>query len=132
MTGRHILNLCVIQKQQRLMTTTTQLKKPGVIRAIVIMYLFKVFLALGFFFVFRTQEDPILEPMYILYTAGGYALSWVAVMLSILKKSIWGLRIAILVDFGISLPTKAFIGLAIAAVSFGLSFHKKIKAYMGQ
>lgn len=109
-----------------------ELQKPATLRIIFISFLFKVFLCFGFFYAFSQVEDPILDPQLILYTAIVYTITFLALMTSILKRNVWAMRAIILVDFCISLPTKAYIGLLIATVGMILSFNGKVKAYLAQ
>lgn len=110
------------------METTT---KPKTVRAIFILNAFKILLSLGFFLVFSYTDVSIsgLDPTFILYTSLGYTLMFIAMVLSILNKSIWGLRISIILDFLISVPVVAVIGFVISILSFYLTFRPTAKAY---
>lgn len=65
----------------------------------------------------------------IFWTMIGYVVTFAAIVTSILKRSIIGLRAAIVVDLVISIPAKAFVGFAVALIGMGLSFSKPVKAY---
>lgn len=110
-------------------TRTENLKKPALLRVIFILNALKIILAFVFYVVLKDKTDFAFDPIYILYTAIAYALLFVGIVASILKKNIWAMRIVILIDFVVSIPTTAIIGLVISALSFGLSFSTKIKAY---
>lgn len=65
----------------------------------------------------------------IFWTILGYIAAFAAVVTSILKRPIIGLRAAIVVDFLISISDKAVIGLLIAVIGMGLRFASSVKAY---
>jgi hypothetical protein len=65
----------------------------------------------------------------MLYTMFGYIAAFAAMVFSILRRNILGLRIAIAVDFLISIPAKAFIGFAVALISMALTFTKPVSEY---
>ena len=53
----------------------------------------------------------------------------VPIILSILKRSMVGIRAAIAFDFVISIPATAIIGFVIAILSMGLTFTATVRAY---
>ena len=129
-------DICIINIKTIIMSSEalnqTVINKPVSIRIIFILNALKVLLALGFYVAFKDKAEPIIDPVVILYTAIGYAVMFAAIVFSILKRSAWGLRIAIIIDFIISIPATAIIGFVISAVSFGLTFRKSAKAYLGE
>lgn len=116
------------------MTTQLALKKPALLRTIFILNAFKIVLVFTFYFVFKAKGIQIgpVGPELILYTAIGYVTTFAMVVTSILKRNITALRIVLILDFAVSLPAQAYIGLLIAVVSISLSFTKKVKAYFAQ
>lgn len=110
-------------------------EKPPFLRAIFILNALKIFLALGLligFKYFDLQVGSVSGPSavtMIFWTMIGYIATFAAIVVSILKRSIIGLRTAIVVDFLISIPAKAFVGFAVALIGMGLSFTKPVKAY---
>ena len=106
-------------------------KKPVPLRIIFILNACKILLSFGIYIVFSIKDISIggLDPILILYTALGYVATFGAMVFFILRKNILGLRIITGIDLLISLPLKAFIGIAIAIVSFLLTFNKKVKEY---
>lgn len=115
--------------------TVTGFEKPPLLRAIFILNALKIFLALGLligFKYFDLQVGSVSGPSavtMIFWTMIGYVVTFAAIVTSILKRSIIGLRAAIVVDFVISIPAKAFVGFAVALIGMGLSFSKPVKAY---
>ena len=109
--------------------------KPPLLRAIFILNAMKILLALGLlvgFKYFDLQVGSVHGPAavtMISWTMLGYIATFAAIVTSILKRSIIGLRVAIVIDFITSIPAKAFIGLAIAIIGMGLSFTATVKAY---
>lgn len=97
---------------------------PAGIKAIQILTIFKLILALGMFVVFTIKGITIgsVGPQLILYTWFGYLAMAAGIFYAIRKKHLFGLRAAILLDFIISIPATAVVGFAISAVSFGLTF----------
>ena len=91
----------------------------------------KIFIALSFYLAFTFTEISVgnITPSIILYTLIGYVILFAAMVISILKRSIWGLRISIILDFLVSIPAKAIIGLVIAIASIMLTFRKTAKIY---
>ncbi|MGR3617762.1 MAG: hypothetical protein ACU0BB_17235 [Paracoccaceae bacterium] len=65
----------------------------------------------------------------MLYTMFGYIAAFAGIVVSILQRNITGLRIAIFVDFLISIPAKAPIRFAIAVTTMALSFTASVRAY---
>ncbi len=107
------------------------MNKPIPLRAIFILYALKIPLAFVIYGIVTSKEIDLggIEYTWILYTAFAYIATFAALVFCILRKNLLGLRAVIGIDFLISLPVKAIIGLAFAAISFGLSFHSKVKAY---
>ncbi len=117
--------------------TNTGRAKPPLLRAIFILNALKIFLALGLLIGFKYFDlnvhgvsGPSAVTM-IFWTMLGYVATFAAIVISILKRSIVGLRAAIVVDFIISIPAKAFVGFAVALIGMGLSFSGPVKAYFG-
>ena len=111
--------------------------KPPFLRAIFILNALKIFLALGLLIGFRYFDLKVGSVSgapavtMIFWTMLGYIATFAAIVTSILKRSIVGLRAAIVVDFIISIPSKAFVGFAVALIGIGLSFSGPVKAYFG-
>ncbi len=109
--------------------------KPPLLRVIFILNALKIALAFGLligFKYFGLQVGSVSGPSavtMIFWTMIGYILTFAAIVASILKRSVAGLRAAIVVDFLISIPAKAFVGFAVALTSFGLSFTQPVKVY---
>lgn len=112
-------------------TALSPTHKPISLRAIFILNAVKILLAFVFFTIFSVKDITVgsLDRMYILYTAFGYILTFGAMVFFILRKNILAVRVIIGIDLLVSLPIKAIIGIAIALVSFLLSFNPKVKAY---
>jgi len=111
------------------------MKKPIPLRIIFILYALKVLLAFGFYFLFSVKDISIekeISQSIILYTAFGYVLTFAMLVFFILKRNLMGVRATIVVDFVISLPSKAFIGIVFAIIAMALTFHKKVRAYFSQ
>lgn len=106
-------------------------EKPIKLRIIFILNALKILISLGFYLAFTFTEFRVgdIDPSLILYTFIGYVLLFAAMVTSILKRNIWGLRISIFLDFLVSIPAKAFIGFAIAAISIALTFTKTVQLY---
>lgn len=115
--------------------TNSGFAKPPLLRVIFILNALKIFLALGLlvgFKYFDLKVGSVSGPSavtLIFWTMIGYIATFAAIVASILKRSIIGLRVAIVVDFLISIPAKAFVGFAVALIGLGLSFTKPVKAY---
>jgi hypothetical protein len=111
--------------------------KPPLLRAIFILNALKIFLALGLlvgFKYFDLQVGSVSGPSavtMIFWTMLGYIATFAAIVTSILKRSIVGLRAAIVVDFLISIPSKAFVGFAVALIGMALSFSGPVRKYFG-
>lgn len=111
--------------------------KPPLLRVIFILNALKIFLALGLLIGFKylglkvgSVSGPPAVTM-IFWTMLGYIATFAAIVTSILKRSIVGLRAAIAFDLLISIPSKAFVGFAVALVGMGLSFSKPVVNYFG-
>jgi hypothetical protein len=112
-------------------------KKPPLLRAIFILNALKILLAVGLLVGFKyfdlkvgSVSGPSAVTM-IFWTMLGYVATFAAIVTSILKRSIVGLRTAIVFDFIISIPSKAFVGFAVALIGMGLSFSGPVKEYFG-
>lgn len=109
--------------------------KPPLLRVIFILNALKILLALGLLIGFKYFDLEVgsfsgdRAVTLIFWTMLGYIATFAAIVTSILKRSIVGLRVAIGVDILISIPAKAFIGIAIALISIGLSFTTPVKRY---
>lgn len=108
-----------------------QLKKPVPVRAIFILNAIKILISFGIYVVFTTKGISVggLDPNIILYTSLGYVATFGLMVLFIVRRQAWGVRAMNLVDLLISLPASAFIGIGVAIISFGLTFHQKAKTY---
>ena len=109
--------------------------KPITLRVIFILNALKIFLTFGFFVAFK-YGDFVVQGLegdsaasLMLYTIFGYMAAFSVMVFSILRRNILGLRIAIAVDFLISIPAKAFIGFAVALISMALTFTKPVSEY---
>lgn len=108
------------------------LKKPIPLRVVFILNLFKIFLALGLFFYFSTNNIQLgdVGPQIILYTMFGYIATFAGIVWSILKRNMIALKSILFIDLLISLPARAIAGILIAVISLLLVFlNGKIKAY---
>ncbi len=113
---------------------TTTNGKPGVLRAVFIMNAIKILISLTFFTIFTLNDIQVgkVGPMMVLYTAFGYMAMFAGIVFSILRKNLIALRIFIALDFLVSIPATAVIGLVISGVSFGLTYNKKLRSYFRQ
>lgn len=105
------------------------MKKPAILRVIFILNALLVLICFVFYFVAKTKGNLPVAPENILYTAIGYVFNFSFIVASILKKKLSLLRTFILLIIAISFPTRAYIGILISLITFGLSFHKKVVAY---
>ena len=105
--------------------------KPGSVKAITYLTIFKLVLAMGFYLAFTVGGLVIsgANPTFILYTFGGYAVMAVFILMAISRRKLVMLRVAIIADFIVSIPTTAVIGFVVSLVSLGLTFNKKARAY---
>ncbi|MGB0505128.1 MAG: hypothetical protein ACPGGK_02940 [Pikeienuella sp.] len=109
--------------------------KPMKLRAIFIMNALKILLAFGFFVAFKFFGASVGAlagddaAMLMLYTMFGYIATFAAIVTSILKRSLLGIRVAIAVDFLVSIPATAVLGFVIAIASMGLTFTTSVRAY---
>ncbi len=109
--------------------------KPPLLRAIFILNALKIVLAFGLLVGFRfydLQVGSLSGPSAVammFWTLLGYLATFTGIVVSILNRSMIGLRAAILIDFLISIPARAFVGLLIAAIGLGLTFTRSVKAY---
>ena len=109
--------------------------KPITLRIIFILNALKILLTFGFFVAFKFYGLAVhgLEgdagATLMLYTMFGYMAAFAGIVMSILKRNILGLRLAIIADFLVSIPAKAPIGFAIAAISMALTFTASVRAY---
>lgn len=109
--------------------------KPINLRIIFTLNALKIFLTLGFFVAFKYYGFSVKgmegesAANLMLLTMAGYILTFAAIVASILKRNLIGVRVAIIVDFLVSIPAKAPIGFAIALIGFGLTFTTSVKAY---
>lgn len=110
------------------------INKPITLRVIFILNAFKIILSLGFYYVFTFTDlapEGLADPTKILYTSFAYMVLFGVMVTSILKRSFWGLRLAIILDFLVSIPVVAVVGFVISIVSFGMTFTKSVKKYFG-
>lgn len=109
------------------------MKKPTPLRVLFLMNLFLVIICYVFYAFAQSKGNVAGVPANsILYTALSYTALFVGVIASIKKFNLLALRIVILLILAVSLPTLALIGIAISIISFILTFHSKVKAYLHQ
>ena len=124
-------------REMKMTTADTHIgaTKPLLLRVIFILNALKILLTLGFFVAFKfyafeagsLRGDSAANLM--LLTGLGYALTFAAIVASILNRNLTGMRAAIIADFAVSIPATAFIGFAIAVVSMALTFTRPVRAY---
>ena len=109
----------------------TLVKKPALLRVIFILNALMMILPFVFYYVFTNKDISIdgLDPMYMVYTGMAYIVSFILLVVFILRRNILGARIIFGVNIIIALPAKAFIGILVALISIGLSFTAKVKDY---
>lgn len=113
-------------------TQTAELPgKPIPLRVIFILNALMMFLPFVFYYVFTTRGISIegLDPMYMIYTGIAYIVSFGGMVASILTRKIMAIRTIIVLNVLIAIPAGAYIGMVVAAISMGLTFNKKVKAY---
>lgn len=117
--------------------TNTGRSKPPLLRAIFILNALKIFLSIGLLIGFKYFDLKVGSVTgapavtMIFWTTLGYIATFAAIVTSILKRSVFGLRTAIAIDFIISIPAKAIIGFVVALIGMGLSFSGPVKTYFG-
>ena len=106
-------------------------QKPALLRVVFIMNALLSILPFIFYYIFTTKNIEIegLKPEYMLYTGLGYMTTFILMITTILKRKLYAFRSIFILVILISLPAKAYIGIAFATISILLSFHKKIKLY---
>ncbi|MEM7259459.1 MAG: hypothetical protein AAF404_18950 [Pseudomonadota bacterium] len=109
--------------------------KPGNLRIIFILNALKILLSTGLFIGFKYHGLTIgtlsaaSGASIVLYTTIGYVITFTAMVISILRRNLIGIRLAIAADFLISIPAKAFVGVLISVISISLTFTKSVKKY---
>lgn len=109
---------------------TLKKQKPGQLRAIFILNLLLVIICFTFYY-FASSKGNVggVPAKTILYTAISYTVLFGGLVVSIKKFSLMGLRAVNILVVLVSAPSVAVIGIVIGLISFGLSFHKKVKMY---
>ncbi len=115
----------------------TQVKKPIPLRVIFILNALLIFLAFAIYYalsndLFEPPGGKSLNPAWVLYTAIGYIITFIALVTCILNKKLMALRAVIITVALISIPAGGFIGILFSIISFALSFNKKVLAYFNQ
>lgn len=107
------------------------MKKPVILRVLFILNAILMFLPFVFYYAFTKEEltSKGLEPIHMIYTGIGYIINFAIMVASILNKRIQIFRGIFLLTILISLPLKAYIGIAFGIISILLSFNSKIKLY---
>lgn len=107
------------------------MSKPITLRIIFILNALMMILPFVFYYVFTSRGIEIegLNPAYMIYTGVAYIMSFGLLVFSILKKKLFGLRMVIMFNVLIALPTKAYIGIGVALLSMLLSFSGKVQQY---
>ena len=116
-------------------SNTVGKEKPIPLRIIFILNVLKILLTIGFFMAFRYYGFEAGElagdagARVMMYALIGYLVAFSAIVYSILKRSLMGLRTAIIADFAVSVLAVAPIGFVVAAISMLLSFNQAVKSY---
>lgn len=117
----------------KLLNMETTIKKPVTLRIIFILNLLLVIICFVFFGFAQSKGNVAGVPAnHILYTAISYTLLFIGLIISIKKFSLLAVRIIVILIFLVSMPTVALIGMVISLVSFGLTFNRKVRAYLSQ
>lgn len=114
------------------MSSNTQVHKPIPLRVIFILNALMMILPFVFYFAITSKGIDIggLDPMYMIYTAIAYILTFIPLVYFIIKRNQMGARIIFAINILIALPAKAWLGIIVAIVSFLLSFfNEKVKVY---
>lgn len=109
--------------------------KPVLLRVIFILNALKILFTIGFFVAFKfyglsihvLEGDSAANLMLLALVL--YVAAFAAMIVSILKRNITGLRLALLADLGISLYVVAPIGFVTFALSMALTFTNPVRAY---
>ncbi|TCL08107.1 hypothetical protein BXY66_0140 [Shimia isoporae] len=109
--------------------------KPILLRVIFILNALKILFTVGFFVAFKfyglsvhgLEGDSAANLMLLALAL--YVAAFGAIVASILKRNITGIRLALLADLGVSLYVVAPIGFVTFAVSMALTFSKPVRAY---
>lgn len=107
-------------------------KKPVSLKAILILNGLMTVLPFAFYFVITSKGIELggLQPVWMIYAAIAYMVSFAALNIFISKKMIWGIRAVFALNVLIALPVAAYIGILFAIISISLSFlSKKLKVY---
>ena len=114
------------------MTDNKQLPdKPIPLRIIFILNALMCILPFVFYLVITSKDITIggLDPKWMLFTGAAYIISFVILVRFILTQNYQGVRGIIILNILIALPAKAYIGIAVAIISFALTFNNKLKAF---
>lgn len=106
-------------------------KKPIPLRVTFILNALMMVLPFVFYTVITSNNIQIgsLDPMWMIYTGVAYIVSFALLVRFILTRHFSGFRTMFFINFAISIPAGAYIGMVVAIISIALSFNKKIRAY---
>ena len=106
--------------------------KPILLRAVFILNMVKIAITTAMLIAVQFFDASIagIAATALLYTLIGYVATFAAMIASILKRNIMAYRAVMIADIIISLPLKAFIGIAIGIFGLTLTFlSKTMRAY---
>ena len=105
--------------------------RPGTVKAIFFLLVFKLLLAIVLFIVFTVNEISLGKagPEIILYTFFAYLALSGLIFYFIHRRNALAVRIALVLDFLVSIPATAIAGFVISAIAFGLTFSKSAKKF---
>lgn len=108
-----------------------QKKKPTAVKCILGLNIFKLILSLTLFTVFTIKDITVgaVSPDIILYTFLAYAALSIPIFIFANKRQVIGLRVALALDFLVSIPATAVAGFVISIVSLLITFGKAAKSY---
>ena len=108
-----------------------KIRKPIQLRIIFILNALMMFLPFLFYYVFKIKNITIegLDPIFMIYTGVGYILSFILLVVSILKRKVVLFRSLLVLNILIALPVKAYIGIIFAVVSILISLNGKVKGF---
>ncbi|WP_408031540.1 hypothetical protein [Tenacibaculum xiamenense] len=114
------------------MQSTQHVYKPIPLRIIFILNAIMGLLPFIFYYVITSKNINIgdIQPIWIIYTGIAYFISFISLVVFILKRNLWAARVVFFINILVAIPAKAYIGIVVAVISILLSFfNKKVTTY---
>ncbi|MCP4502915.1 MAG: hypothetical protein GY822_23510 [Deltaproteobacteria bacterium] len=111
------------------MMSNSKASRPAATKAIFVLTVVKIALSFTFFTIITLKGTNPDIAQLILKTALAYVALGIPVVVFLHRHNVIGLRVCICLALLISLPARAYLGIVLDVIAFGLTFRNDVTSY---